>query len=57
MKITSITKEDKGMYQCFVKNEHDSTQGTAELRLGGKYTNSLIEYIISSDIAKNCAQK
>lgn len=35
IKITSVTKEDRGMYQCFVKNEQDSAQDTAEIRLGG----------------------
>ncbi|XP_020714029.1 Down syndrome cell adhesion molecule-like protein Dscam2 [Ceratitis capitata] len=34
IRITSITKEDKGMYQCIVKNDLESAQGTAELRLG-----------------------
>lgn len=34
IKITSVTKEDRGMYQCFVKNEYDSAQDTAEIRLG-----------------------
>ncbi|CAD6997298.1 unnamed protein product [Ceratitis capitata] len=28
IRITSITKEDKGMYQCIVKNDLESTQGT-----------------------------
>lgn len=37
MRITSITKEDKGMYQCMVKNDLESVQATAELRLGGKF--------------------
>lgn len=37
MRITSITKEDKGMYQCMVKNDLESVQATAELRLGGEY--------------------
>ncbi|KAI9578572.1 hypothetical protein GQX74_009146, partial [Glossina fuscipes] len=34
IRITSITKEDKGMYQCMVKNDIESVQATAELRLG-----------------------
>lgn len=36
IKITSITKEDRGMYQCFTKNENDAVQATAEMKLGGK---------------------
>ncbi|PSN53675.1 Down syndrome cell adhesion molecule-like protein Dscam2 [Blattella germanica] len=34
LRLSSVTRDDQGMYQCFVKNEHDSAQGTAELRLG-----------------------
>jgi hypothetical protein len=33
--VPSVTRDDQGMYQCFVKNEQDVAQGTAELRLGG----------------------
>ncbi|KAJ1531014.1 hypothetical protein ONE63_005846 [Megalurothrips usitatus] len=32
--ITAVTKEDRGMYQCVVRNDHDMAQGSAELRLG-----------------------
>ncbi|GLG97376.1 Protein sidekick [Gryllus bimaculatus] len=32
--LPAVSKDDQGMYQCFVKNEHDMAQGTAELRLG-----------------------
>nr|CAD7426255.1 unnamed protein product [Timema monikensis] len=32
--LASVSREDQGMYQCFVKNEKDMAQGTAELRLG-----------------------
>jgi Immunoglobulin I-set domain. len=38
LRLSSVTRDDQGMYQCFVKNENDSAQGTAELRLGGKYS-------------------
>lgn len=37
IKITAVSKEDRGMYQCFVRNEHDAVQATAEMKLGGKY--------------------
>ncbi|XP_037086428.1 Down syndrome cell adhesion molecule-like protein Dscam2 isoform X6 [Pollicipes pollicipes] len=37
LSISSVTKADKGMYQCFVTNDQESAQATAELRLGGKF--------------------
>lgn len=36
LRIDSVRKEDKGMYQCFVRNEQESSQGSAELKLGGR---------------------
>lgn len=36
IRITSVAKEDRGMYQCFVRNDYDVVQSTAEMRLGGK---------------------
>jgi hypothetical protein len=35
--VTSVAREDRGMYQCFVRNEYEMAQGIAELRLGGEY--------------------
>ncbi|CAM1303024.1 Uncharacterised protein g3441 [Pycnogonum litorale] len=32
--ITNATEDDKGMYQCFVSNEYNSAQGTAQIQLG-----------------------
>ncbi|KAG8182320.1 hypothetical protein JTE90_004089 [Oedothorax gibbosus] len=32
--ITAVQREDSGMYQCFVFNEVESAQGTAQLLLG-----------------------
>ncbi|XP_058789231.1 cell adhesion molecule Dscam2-like isoform X3 [Phymastichus coffea] len=32
--VSSITRDDKGMYQCFAKNDYEMVQATAELRLG-----------------------
>ncbi|XP_025414611.1 Down syndrome cell adhesion molecule-like protein Dscam2 isoform X25 [Sipha flava] len=37
LRIDSVRKEDKGMYQCFVRNEQESSQGSAELKLGGRF--------------------
>ncbi|XP_043281864.1 Down syndrome cell adhesion molecule-like protein Dscam2 isoform X2 [Venturia canescens] len=34
LNIYSITRDDKGMYQCFAKNDYEMVQATAELRLG-----------------------
>lgn len=36
LRIDSVRKEDKGMYQCVVRNEQESAQGSAELKLGGR---------------------
>lgn len=36
--IKKIQKEDQGMYQCFVTNEWEQIQSTAELQLGGEYS-------------------
>lgn len=36
LEISRVAREDKGMYQCFAKNDHEMSQGSAELRLGGK---------------------
>lgn len=33
--IRSLTKPDRGMYQCVIANEWEQVQATAELRLGG----------------------
>jgi hypothetical protein len=39
--ISAVLKEDRGMYQCFVKNQVEMAQGSAELRLGGKLITSI----------------
>ncbi|CAL1264756.1 unnamed protein product [Larinioides sclopetarius] len=31
--ITSVRRDDRGMYQCFVYNDLDASQGTAELKI------------------------
>lgn len=36
--VSPLTKEDHGMYQCFVSNDWDMAQATAELHLGGRRT-------------------
>ncbi|XP_048512285.1 Down syndrome cell adhesion molecule-like protein Dscam2 isoform X3 [Athalia rosae] len=32
--ITGVNRDDRGMYQCFAKNDYEMVQATAELRLG-----------------------
>ncbi|GFS58548.1 down syndrome cell adhesion molecule homolog [Trichonephila clavipes] len=34
--LTYVQRDDKGMFQCFVSNDFDSAQGTAQLSLGGE---------------------
>ncbi|XP_065334249.1 cell adhesion molecule Dscam2-like isoform X1 [Cloeon dipterum] len=34
LQVINVQREDQGMYQCFVKNDLDMAQATAELRLG-----------------------
>lgn len=34
--ILAVQREDSGMYQCFVYNDVESAQGTAQLLLGGE---------------------
>lgn len=36
LRIESVKKEDNGMYQCFVRNDQESAQASAELKLGGR---------------------
>lgn len=49
LRIDSVRKEDKGMYQCFVRNEQKSAQGSAELKLGGRcmYLSMYIFFLIN----------
>ncbi|KAL7294790.1 hypothetical protein TKK_0011722 [Trichogramma kaykai] len=37
LKIESVKKDDKGMYQCFIRNDQESAQASAELKLGGRF--------------------
>nr|XP_024214184.1 Down syndrome cell adhesion molecule-like protein Dscam2 isoform X33 [Halyomorpha halys] len=43
LKIESVRKEDRGMYQCFVRNEQESAQASAELKLGSRFEPPLIK--------------
>lgn len=44
LRIESVKKEDKGMYQCFIRNDQESAQATAELKLGGRCKFSLYSH-------------
>ncbi|XP_030381731.1 Down syndrome cell adhesion molecule-like protein Dscam2 isoform X2 [Scaptodrosophila lebanonensis] len=37
LRIESVKKDDKGMYQCFVRNDQESAEASAELKLGGRF--------------------
>ena len=36
LRIDAVRREDRGMYQCFVRNDQESAQSSAELKLGGR---------------------
>ena len=36
LRIESVKKEDRGMYQCFIRNDQENAQASAELKLGGR---------------------
>ncbi|XP_049290912.1 Down syndrome cell adhesion molecule-like protein Dscam2 isoform X19 [Anopheles funestus] len=42
LRIESVKKEDKGMYQCFIRNDQESAQASAELKLGGRFDPPII---------------
>lgn len=53
--VMSVAREDRGMYQCFVRNEYEMAQGIAELRLGGEYTSpsySQLKRHVCRDVSK-----
>ncbi|XP_037917664.1 Down syndrome cell adhesion molecule-like protein Dscam2 isoform X4 [Hermetia illucens] len=37
LRIESVKREDKGMYQCFIRNDQESAEAGAELKLGGRF--------------------
>lgn len=43
--ITSVRREDRGMYQCFVYNDLDSAQGSTELKISGMCLSDLFKYV------------
>ncbi|XP_078048429.1 cell adhesion molecule Dscam2 [Augochlora pura] len=45
LQISSIVRDDKGMYQCFAQNDYEMVQATAELRLGDAAPQLLHKFI------------
>jgi Immunoglobulin I-set domain len=42
--VDHVQREDAGMYQCLIRTDDDSAQGTAEIRLGGKQSGGKGEF-------------
>lgn len=51
LRIESVKKEDKGMYQCFIRNDQESAQASAELKLGGRCKSNLITMSVHSNLS------
>ncbi|XP_049833932.1 Down syndrome cell adhesion molecule-like protein Dscam2 isoform X19 [Schistocerca gregaria] len=47
--IESVKKEDKGMYQCFIRNDQESAEASAELKLGGRFEPPQLRYSFPED--------
>jgi hypothetical protein len=45
LRVTGVSRSDRGMYQCFVRNDRESAQGSAELRLGGECFPSVLCFL------------
>lgn len=45
LRIESVKKEHKGMYQCFIRNDQESAEASAELKLGGRCKNIFFKLI------------
>ncbi|XP_031640132.1 Down syndrome cell adhesion molecule-like protein Dscam2 isoform X21 [Contarinia nasturtii] len=49
LRIESVKKEDNGMYQCFVRNDQESAQASAELKLGGRFDPPVIRHAFAEE--------
>ncbi|XP_066145703.1 cell adhesion molecule Dscam1 isoform X48 [Euwallacea fornicatus] len=49
LRIEAVRKEDKGMYQCFIRNDQESAEATAELKLGGRFEPPQIRHAFNED--------
>jgi hypothetical protein len=52
LRIESVKKEDKGMYQCFIRNDQENAQASAELKLGGRCELFVHEYYLHEFLVK-----
>ncbi|XP_068899446.1 cell adhesion molecule Dscam1 isoform X40 [Tenebrio molitor] len=49
LRIESVRKEDKGMYQCFIRNDQESAEAIAELKLGGRFEPPQIRHAFNEE--------
>lgn len=49
-RIEAVRKEDKGMYQCFVRNDQESAEASAELKLGGRFEPPQIKHAFNEEM-------
>lgn len=49
LRIESVRKEDKGMYQCFVRNDQESAEAIGELKLGGRFEPPQIRHAFNEE--------
>ncbi|XP_059489075.1 cell adhesion molecule Dscam2-like isoform X3 [Neocloeon triangulifer] len=43
--VENVQREDSGMYQCLIRTDDDSAQGTAEIRLGAAHPQLVYKFI------------
>lgn len=51
LRIDQVRREDKGMYQCFVRNDQESAQASAELKLGGRCMSYILKLLRASSLS------
>lgn len=49
LRIEAVRKEDKGMYQCFIRNDQESAESIAELKLGGRFEPPVIRHAFNEE--------
>lgn len=49
LRIEAVRKEDKGMYQCFIRNDQESAEAAAELKLGGRFEPPQIRHAFAEE--------